>query len=52
MASQAVLDEVLCTIKGTLKLKGRIYDNFTLGIAPELCTDIILGKAFMKQKKT
>ena len=49
MASQAFSVKVLGKVKGTLKLKGRIYDNLTLGVVPKLCADIVSGQAFMKQ---
>ena len=49
MASQAFSVKVLGKIKGTLELKGRTYDNLTLGVVPKLCADIVLGQAFMRQ---
>ena len=49
MASQAFSVKVLGKVKETLKLKGRTYDNLTLGVVPKLCADIVLGQAFMRQ---
>ena len=49
MASQAFSVKVLGKVKETLKLKGRTYDNLTLGVVPKLCADIVLGQAFMIQ---
>ena len=41
--------KVLGKVKETLKLKGRTYDNLTLGVVPKLCADIVLEQAFMRQ---
>ena len=49
MASQVFSVKVLGKVKETLKLKGRTYDNLTLGVVPKLCADIVLGQTFMRQ---
>ena len=45
----SILSQSACKVKETLKLKGRTYDNLTLGVVPKLCADIVLGQAFMRQ---
>ena len=42
---------ILGQISGNLEIQGRNYFDVTLGVVPDLCSDIVLGQSFMNKHK-
>ena len=51
MASGKQNAPILGQISGNLEIQGRNYFDVTLGVVPDLCSDIVLGQSFMNKHK-
>ena len=51
MASEKLNAPILGQILGNLEIQGRNYFCVTLGVVPDLCSDIVLGQSFMNKHK-
>ena len=51
MASGKLNAPILGQISGNLEIQGRNYFDVTLGVVPDLCSDIVLGQSFMNKHK-
>ena len=51
MASVELNATILGQISGNLEIQGRNYFDVTLGVVPDLCSDIVLGQSFMNNHK-
>ena len=49
MASTQITASVQGNISANLERKGRTYPGLSVGVVDSLCTDVILGQAFMKK---
>ena len=51
MASRKLNAPILGQISGNLEIQGRNYFDVTLGVVPDLFSDIVLGQSFMNKHK-
>ena len=49
MASGKLNAKILGEISGSLQIQERNYFDVTLGVVPDLCSDIVLGQSFIEQ---
>ena len=49
MASTQITVSVRGNVIGNLEIEGRTYPGLSFGVVDSLCTDVILGQAFMKR---